>query len=186
MRNVATVLLVSLITLFAAAGCNGKPNKGNANTSNDDKVSIIPDTTIYGTCGDGTAMHTLELVSDQGDTINFLVNMDGDDNVKGGLLVGDRMAVVPGKVVGGDKTAQVIINLTTLLGRWTSIDRNFEIQEGGIVQSYLKAESNPWTSWKVFNGDLILNRDTFTINNLGADSLYMENDKGIFAYKRVR
>ncbi|MCI6501208.1 MAG: lipocalin family protein, partial [Prevotella sp.] len=33
---------------------------------------------------------------------------------------------------------------------------------------------------------IILNTDTFLIDVLGPDSLYLENDNGIFAYKRVR
>ena len=80
--------------------------------------------------------------------------------------------------------ATQVINLTTLLGKWTSLDKNFEILEGGIVQSSVQAESNPWTSWKLLNGRLVLNADTFKISCLGADSLYLENEKGIFVYKR--
>ena len=36
--------------------------------------------------------------------------------------------------------------------------------------------------WSSFN--LLLNKDTFAINKLGADSLYLENEKGIFAFKQ--
>ena len=93
------------------------------------------------------------------------------------------MAVV-GHLSEGELVADQVINLTALQGRWTSIDKNFEIQEGGVVASSVKAESNPWTSWKIFNGQLLLNKDTFRINSLGADSLYLENTAGIFTYKR--
>ena len=31
-----------------------------------------------------------------------------------------------------------------------------------------------------------MNRDTFDINVLGSDSLFLENKNGIFAYKRVK
>ena len=67
-----------------------------------------------------------------------------------------------------------------------SLDKNFEIQEGGTVKCYIKEETNPWTSWKIYNGKLVLNRDTFTIDNLGADSLYLENNEGIFTFKREK
>jgi hypothetical protein len=70
------------------------------------------------------------------------------------------------------------------MGRWTSLDKNFEIKDGGVVESNVTAESNPYTSWKIFNGHLILSKDTFDIVNLDQDSLYLENDKGIFAFKR--
>ena len=72
------------------------------------------------------------------------------------------------------------------MGHWTSIDRNFEIEEGGTVRSSVKAETNPWTSWKILNGQLLLNRDTFDITSLGADSLYIENRNGIFVFKRQK
>ena len=39
---------------------------------------------------------------------------------------------------------------------------------------------------KILNGQLLLSQDTFDIYELGADSLYLENRSGIFAYKRVK
>lgn len=80
--------------------------------------------------------------------------------------------------------AQHIINLTSLLGKWTSIDKNFEILEGGEVKNNVKVETNPWTSWKILNGKLLLNTDTFCIGKLGPDSLLLENKVGIFIFKR--
>lgn len=98
-------------------------------------------------------------------------------------MAGDRMAVV-GTMMDGERVATKVINVTTLLGKWVSIDKNFEIEEGGTVKSNVKAETKSWTSWKIFNGHLLLNTDTFDINSLGADSLYLENKDGIFVYKR--
>lgn len=130
-------------------------------------------------------MHTLELITDEGDTLTYLVDVDSEDEVvKGGMLAGDRMAVVGAKDGNGELVATQVVNLTTLLGRWTSIDKNFEIQEGGVVESSVKAETHPWTSWKIYNGNLLLNRDTFNVVQLGADSLYLENGEGIYAFKR--
>ena len=70
------------------------------------------------------------------------------------------------------------------MGKWTSIDKNFELIEGGEVKNNVKAETNPWTSWKILNGKLLLNKDTFEIEKLGPDSLYLENSVGIFTFKR--
>ena len=100
-------------------------------------------------------------------------------------MAGDRLAVI-GHEVNGERYAQRVINLTTLLGKWTSLDKNFEILEGGQIKNNVKAETNPWTSWKICNGKLLLNKDTFVIDNLGADSLYLENKDGIFAFKRLK
>ena len=109
----------------------------------------------------------------------------GNHPFKGGLLSGDRLAVLM-SVVNGDTVADRVINLTTLEGKWTSLDRNFEIVQGGEVLSTLQSESNPYTSWKVHNGQLLLGKDSFDVITLGADSLELENSRGIFVYKRQK
>ena len=78
------------------------------------------------------------------------------------------------------------INITSLLGNWTSLDKNFEIKEGGEVTSILQSEKNVWTSWKIFNGKLLLSRDTFDVIELGADSMALENKAGIFVFERKK
>ncbi len=181
----ATMLTASLLLL---GGCkNNKPSGDVIKPLADIEENVESDSTIYGTCGEGSAMSSLELITDAGDTLRFFYNEsdDGRQPVQGGVLVGDRMAVVAGKTIDGDRYADKVINLTTLQGHWTSLDKNFEILEGGKVQSDVKAESNPWTSWKILNGQLLLNRDTFDINTLGDDSLAIESKDGIYVYKRL-
>lgn len=189
MKKLIVVALPLLVAAFLIAGCKDK-NKNNVGDGIDstDVELMISDSTVYGVCGENTAMHSLELITDAGDTLRFVLNEDenGDVNVLGGLLAGDRLAVVEGPEVDGEKLAKKVINITTLLGRWTSLDKNFEIQDDGTVRSTVQAEKNPWTSWKIVNGRLVLNRDTFDINNLGSDSLYLENKNGIFVYKRAQ
>ena len=189
MKKLIVVALPLLVAAFLIAGCKDK-NKNNVGDGIDstDVELMVSDSTVYGVCGENTAMHTLELITDAGDTLRFVLNEDenGDVNVLGGLLAGDRLAVVEGPEVDGEKLAKKVINITTLLGKWTSLDKNFEIQDDGTVRSTVQAEKNPWTSWKIVNGRLVLNRDTFDINNLGSDSLYLENKNGIFVYKRAQ
>lgn len=189
MKKLIVVALPLLVAAFLIAGCKDK-NKNNVGDGIDstDVELMISDSTVYGVCGENTAMHSLELITDAGDTLRFVLNEDenGDVNVLGGLLAGDRLAVVEGPEVDGEKLAKKVINITTLLGKWTSLDKNFEIQDDGTVRSTVQAEKNPWTSWKIVNGRLVLNRDTFDINNLGSDSLYLENKNGIFVYKRAQ
>lgn len=167
-------------------GCKNK-KEGNAATQTKAEETQSNDSTIYGVCGDGTAMHTLQLITDVGDTVQYMIGEDDEGNpqVVGGLLAGDRVAVLEGPETDGEKTAKKVINLTSLLGKWTSIDKNFEIMEGGEVKSNVQAEKNPWTSWRIYNGKLLLNRDTFDIDELGSDSLYLENKNGIFVYRRI-
>lgn len=176
-------LMLAVIAILMIVGCKNKNNK-QPDVANGLEIGVEADSTIYGICGEGTAMHTLQLITNQNDTLIFGVNLDAETNVLGGMFVGDRMAVIAGAVVDGDKTAKTVINLTSLLGKWTSIDRNFSIEEGGMVKSNVKAESNAWTAWKILNGQLLLNKDTFNITALGADSLYLENKEGIFVYHR--
>lgn len=178
--------------MFVAAsvlsGCKKTSgNSGNVMNVQINDTSSVADTTIYGVCGEGTTMHTLEILADDGSVRKMIINLDDSisDDVQGGLLNGDRLAVIA-EVVYGDTIAKKVINLTTLQGKWVSLDKNFEIRDGGVVQSNLDAESNPWTNWRIFNGQLLLNADTFDVVALGADSLLLENRNGIFGYKRLQ
>lgn len=172
------------------AACNGNKQKGSDTDVNADTAAA--DSTLYGICGEGTAMHTLQLITLTGDTLNLsLLPDDADDpdadaaTVNGGLMCGDHLAVLATTTADGP-VATKVINLTSLMGRWTSISRNFVIEEGGVVTSDVKAETHPYTSWKIYNGQLLLGRDTFNIVTLGPDSLAIENHNGIYLYKRQR
>lgn len=187
MKKLPIVITAVLAVVLTACNNSKKPQTASDEPALTDDTAVT-DSTVYGVCGEGTMMNTLELVTDAGDTVNYVISEDADGQspVVGGLLAGDRLAVLEGQPLDGDRTARKVINLTTLTGKWTSLDKNFEILEGGEVQSHVEAEKNPWTSWKILNGKLLLNRDTFDIDNLGSDSLLLENGKGIFVYKRVK
>lgn len=180
--------LLFLVLMLAA--CDAK--KGKTQVEDTDEVVEVNDTTVYGVCGEGTSMHSLEIITDAGDTLVYtLLSQDAEtevetpSDVQGGLMAGDKMAVT-GHKTADELVADRVINVTSLLGHWTSIDKNFTIEEGGTVHSAVKAETNPWTSWKILNGSLLLNRDTFCIECLSADSLYLENQNGIFTFKRQK
>lgn len=179
--------LLFLVLMLAA--CDAKKKQQIEDT---DEVVEVNDTTVYGVCGEGTSMHSLEIITDAGDTLVYtLLSQDAEtevetaSDVQGGLMAGDKMAVT-GHKTADELVADRVINVTSLLGHWTSIDKNFTIEEGGTVRSAVKAETNPWTSWKILNGSLLLNRDTFAIEGLSADSLYLENQNGIFTFKRQK
>lgn len=179
--------LLFLVLMLAA--CDAKKKQQIEDT---DEVVEVNDTTVYGVCGEGTSMHSLEIITDAGDTLVYtLLSQDAEtevetpSDVQGGLMAGDKMAVT-GHKAADELVADRVINVTSLLGHWTSIDKNFTIEEGGTVHSAVKAETNPWTSWKILNGSLLLNRDTFAIDGLSADSLYLENANGIFTFKRQK
>ena len=183
MKTFKSLLLFLLVAVIA--GCVDKRKNAPVIEMLTDSVSV--DSTVYGRCGEGTAMHTLELITDKGDTIVYtLEGIDTCANVQGGLFVGDRIAVIGERVEGlnEDMFAKKVINLTSLLGVWSSLDKKFEIIEGGTVVSNT-GEPKPYTEWQILNGRLILSPDTFDIYALGPDSLYLENNNGIYGYKRV-
>lgn len=178
-----------LFLVLVLAACDAKKKQQIEDT---DEVVEVNDTTVYGVCGEGTSMHSLEIITDAGDTLVYtLLSQDAEtevetpSDVQGGLMAGDKMAVT-GHKTADELVADRVINVTSLLGHWTSIDKNFTIEEGGTVRSAVKAETTPWTSWKILNGSLLLNRDTFCIECLSADSLYLENANGIFTFKRQK
>ena len=103
--------------------------------------------------------------------------------MQGGLLAGDHLAVISCKTADGELFAKSVLNITSLMGKWTSIDRHFVIEEGGVVTGD-DSEPNPYVEWKIDNGRLVLSSDTFSVYGLGPDSLLLENQKGIYAYKR--
>lgn len=180
-------LVLGIIVCSFIAACH-RNQKGAQAVFNDSlNANATPDSTVYGICGQGTAMHTLQLITDSGDTIDYLLNTDTppETQLHGGLLVGDRMAVV-GTEIENERVALHVLNLTSLFGRWKSIDKDFEVQEDGIVKSFLQNEHHAWTAWKLLNGKLLLDRDTFDINTLGADTLALENKDGIFVYQRKK
>lgn len=177
--------VIAVALLFATNSCKDKQSKPVISSIDSTEVDEdMADTTIYGVCGEGTSMHNLELITDAGDTLRAFIDDENPNIVKGGLLSGDRIALIGCEDAEGGMVAQQVINLTSLIGKWTSLDKNFEIVEGGEVKNNVKAEQNPWTSWKILNGKLLLNKDTFMIDNLGPDSLYIENNVGIFTFKR--
>ncbi len=178
--SIAAVVLASLMI----AGCGGKKNKANVeyiSTLNEE----VNDSAVYGECGEGTMMNTLELVTDSGDTVIYsLEEAAARGDVKGGLSAGDRMAVVSALDADGNPAATSVVNITTLLGKWTCLDRSFELLANGSVRSNVK-EPHPYTSWKLCNGKLLLSSDTFTISSLGPDSLLLSNSGGTVGYRRL-
>ena len=183
------VAMVMLTIAFNFASC-GKTSSNEENAA--DSTDVQPgDSAIYGVLGDGTSMHVLEVKTDDGQTLNFAIDQDTVSDVQGGLLAGNRVTLVAYPKTNDEAEMPEIkklVNLTTLLGKWTSLDRNFEILEDGSVKSTSAgaSETNPYTAWTMYNGKLILNTDTFDVLSLAADSMELEKKDGVFGYKRVK
>lgn len=184
MKNVTFILMTALVVVVMAACKDGKPAKEvkPIMVAQENPETLPEDTTIYGKCTDATTMNTLYLVDAKGDTLEYVI---GDDaNVLGGRYMGDKMAVITEEIYG-EEMATKVINIMSLMGRWKSLDKDFEIKDGGVIESHQEAETKTFTSWKIFNGKLILAPDTFEINELGPDSMILENKNGIYGFRRI-
>lgn len=187
--KITKITFVAALALIAV-GCTDK-KEANIPVIKETKAVAQGDETKFGECVNATS-HSFQLVQIDGDTLDFIVeeqylspedSLVVGDVVCGGLYDGNKMAVMatPGEE---GLVVRKAINVTSLMGRWTSLDKNFEIKDGGVVESHVQNESNPYTEWKILNGKLVLSKDTFNILSIGNDSLYLENEKGIYAYKR--
>lgn len=169
---------------------------------NGDSADIVnADPTIYGICGDATAMNTLQLITDMGDTLMLDISDAQDNNqVFGGMQAGDRMAVLP----NADRTAaELVINQATLLGNWVmpnpidgSDEVGISIKEGGIAES-IEQSNITYKTWRLSRGklEIVLVREggseedevyLYDIVKLGADSLVYKDAEETLEYSRQK
>ena len=149
-------------------------------------MSVFRDQTIYGICTDGTAMNTLEMTTDNGDTLTLSLTRAQDaGKVFGGLQVSDRLAVLADSL---KQNALLVINLNTLMGDWVmpdpidgSAEIGIRIKEGGVAES-IDQSVIVYRTWKIFNGELEIElmregggdeeeTNRYEILTLGPDSL---------------
>ena len=154
------VILSVAMTTVMLLSCGGKQQSQVEETQDSINIEdIVPrDHTIYGVCTDGTAMNTLEMVTDNGDTLLLsLTTAQEVGKVFGGLQVSDRVAVVADNA---KKEAKLVINLNTLMGDWVmpdpidgSSEIGIRIKEGGVAES-IDQSVIVYRTWKIFNGEL--------------------------------
>jgi len=105
---------MSLFILAVAISCKDNKPKSVMSQSGEVEDSVSTnDSTIYGTMVDG-GMNSIILLTDNGDTLEYLVNPDDTlEVVKGGKINGDRFAIIGYKEYG-DNFMRSAINLTSL------------------------------------------------------------------------
>lgn len=177
------VFIAATVAAISFTACNDKKTANNADSS--DSLATVADTAIYGVVGEGTSMHSLEILDSDGKTTEYVYGLDTVPEIQGGAFPGDRLTFLTKQTEDGLAVMKGL-NLTTLKGKWTALDRNFEIKDDGVVESPSSVETNPYTKWATCNCKLILNTDTFDVLLLGPDSLTLENGNGIFVYKRQK
>ena len=153
-------MMVAGIMMLGSCGGGSKPQQSMVyEEDSTDIEDVVPrDKTIYGLCGPATAMNTLEVLTDSGDTLHLSITTAQEaGQVFGGLQSGDRLAIM----ANADKTvATKVINLNTLLGDWVmpdpldgSAEVGIRIKEGGIAES-IEMPNIYYRTWKIFNGNL--------------------------------
>ena len=186
MKKIGIILLVAAAVLTMGS-CGNKTQK--VPFDNGDSANMSIDSTLYGICGEATSMNMLQMLTDTGDTLMLdISNANDNEQVFGGLQVGDRMAVVPNEDM---TSAKIVINQTTLLGNWVmpnpidgSDEVGISIKEGGVAESIDKGHL-----------EIVLVRDgandveelnIYDILKLTADSLVYKDSEETFEYSRQK
>lgn len=198
MKNIVLISLIAAMGVFASCSNKKQPTYSTVKSS---AVEVNKNKTVFGICGDGTAMNTLQLITDSGDTLDLNMASAKDNNqVFGGLQCGDRMAVM----LSSNKTeVTLVINESSLLGNWIqpnpldgSSDVGISLKEGGIAES-IDQSSILYQTWKINNGKLEISlrregggdeeeTNTYTLKSLGNDSLVYTDGQDDYAYSRKK
>ena len=196
------VSFVFALAIFSMVGCGGKRSQSAANEEPDSTVAFVlnSDSLVYGICGDGTAMNTLQLITDIGDTLTLSIDEANNNGLCfGGFQSGDRMAVM----LKDEATAKSVINQSALLGDWVmpnpldgSSEMGIRIKEGGIAES-IDQPTLIYRSWRLCNGKLEIvairegggdeeEVNLYDIVALGPDTLVYKDSEDTFEYTRYR
>ncbi|MBQ8065324.1 MAG: hypothetical protein IJ200_06675 [Prevotella sp.] len=193
-------LLTMAAAMLAMGSCGNKTQPVPFDDGDSTGLERV-DPTVYGICGEATAMHTLQLLTDTGDTLLLdLTSARDNNNIYGGLQMGDRMAVIP----NAKKTeAVMVVNQSTLLGNWVmpnpidgSDEVGISIKEGGIAES-IDQSNIVYRTWRLANGrlELVLIREggsedeetyLYDFVKLGPDSLVIKDAEDVYEYGRQR
>lgn len=200
MKKIAIVMTLVATVILTMSSCGGKKQPVPFDDGFDSAdIASMQDPTIYGVCGEGTAMNTLQIVTDLGDTLQLDITTARENNqVFGGLQVGDRMAVVPNDT---KKEALIVINQVALLGNWVmpnpldgSDEVGFSIKEGGVVDG-IDQSTIAYKTWRLVRGKLELfsiREDAgeeeeivlYDILKLSPDSLILKDSEDTYEYGR--
>lgn len=205
MKKTSLFFLTAAAVTVTLGSCGKKQQQvveEDQNTAQEEEIVYVNrDSTVYGLCAEGSAMNTLQLITDSGDTLNLsLIKAKDEGKVIGSYGVGDRMAVVANKA---KDEAQLVINLSALLGDWVmpnpidgSSETGIRIKEGGVLEG-IEQSSIIYKTWKIFNGKLeILSQregggdeeeiNYYDIINITPDSLVFKDADDKFEYGRLK
>ena len=202
MKKIGVIMLMAA-TVMTAGSCGGKGGEQHQEHVEEESdttviVTVNRDSTVYGICIDGSAMNTLQLLTDIGDTLNLsIAEANEKGKCYGGFQVGDRMALM----LKDKKTAKLVINQSALLGDWVmpnpldgSSEMGIRIKEGGIAES-IDQPAMIYRSWRIYNGKLeivairdgggdMVETNLYELVSIGPDTLVFKDAEDIFEYSR--
>ena len=155
-KVVAVSFVLALIVGITACDDKKKQSQETGEDWSENVQKQSSDSTVYGLCLDGSAMNTLQMVTDSGDTLTLsTTDLQEAGMVFGGYAVGDRMAVI---LDSETKSLKMIVNESTLMGTWVMLNpldgtsyTGFCIKDGGnlesINQSQIDYKTWPGNEW---------------------------------------
>lgn len=194
------VISIVLCTMLIMGSCGNKVEKVPFDNGDSAEVANA-DPTIYGICGEESSMNTLQVITDDGDTLMLDMSVAQENGkVLGGVHTGDRMAVL----ANADKTiAELVINQVSLLGNWVmpnpldgSDEVGISIKEGGVLEG-IEQNTITYKTWRLSRGklEIVLVREggseedetyLYDITKLGADSLVFMDAEETLEYTRQK
>lgn len=200
MKKVAAMSLVlALIVGITACDDKKKQNQETGENWNESIQKLSGDSTIYGLCLDGSAMNTLQMVTDSGDTLTLsTTDLNEAGMVFGGYAVGDRMAVI---LDSETKSLRMIVNESTLMGSWVMLNpldgtsyTGFCIKDGGNLESINQAQID-YKTWSLVDGQLEMvgvregggdfeDFEVYQLLYLSNDSLAIKDSETVYEYTR--
>lgn len=204
LNNMKKILLWAMASTIAITftQCGNKSQKTSEATVEETDTNTIANENVmvYGICGEASAMNTLQLITDTGDTLNLSLEKAKEENhVFGGYSVGDKMAVYMKK---GSEQPSIVVNETTLLGNWImpnpidgSSTLGISIKDGGIAES-INQPTMIYKTWRIVDGQLELTlvregggdeeeTNVYTIEKIDADSLIFNEPEYRHEYSRA-
>lgn len=187
MRKLVVILMaVAAVAVILGCGGGGSKSAGRSVAGEYANGGVAVDSTYYGLVTKVDMQRWFQMLADGGDTLSFSLPEVSDSDeviVMGGITVGDRLAVTAQRLYDGSLHATKVINLTTLIGSWKYEDSMLEFLEGGDLNTEGE-RMKMYAEWRIFNGHLLLSKDTFDIYELTADSLWLEDRDGIYDFER--
>lgn len=186
MKKSALLVIALVVLMMTRCQCKPTPQETQTETTDSIPLDTVPDSTLWGRMGDGTAMSVVEFITESGDTLYLpkTNQLTGEDAEMMGDIrnFSDRFAVtVQGDLADESASLATCVNVSQMMGQWKSgntklalyVDGNAD-QTGGDVKG-----------WKMCNGRLILSaqvsteygkterNDTMTLLYLDEDSLHL-------------